>query len=231
MPTKPRGYWDDFANLEQELLAFIAERGTVGVMPTHTMLWSAGRSDLSAAMHRHGGVLAVAERLGLTRGDRCKPPRYWQDPAVIDRQLLAFIAAHGEPGVMPKKKALKAAGRGDLANAIARAGGQYATAQRLGLRPADTRRAPNHWADVAELERELRAFVTEPGRPQRMPTLAELIAARRFDLHYALQRHGGVRAMAERLDWPTASDRVGPHRASAGTGFRTTRMSKMLARS
>jgi hypothetical protein len=135
--------------------------------------------------------------------------RYWQDPAVIDRELLAFIAAHGEPGVMPKKQALEAAGRGDLANAIARAGGQYATAQRLGLRPADTRRAPNHWADIAELERELRAFVTEPGRPQRMPSLHELIAARRFDLHYAVQRHGGVRAMAERLGWPTASDRTG----------------------
>ena len=210
MPAKPPGYWDDFANLEQELLAFIAERGPAGVMPAHVMLQSAGRGDLSHAMHRHGGVLAVAERLGLTRGDRCKPPRYWQDPAVIDRELLAFIAAHGEPGVMPTQSALVAAGRGDLANAIGRAGGLYATAQRLGLRPADTRRAPNHWADIAELERELRAFVAEPGRPQRMPSLRELIAARRFDLHYALQRHGGVRAMAERLGWPTASQRPGP---------------------
>jgi hypothetical protein len=72
MPAKPTGYWDDFANLELELLAFIAERGTAGMMPTHAMLWSAGRGDLSAAMHRHGGVLPVAERLGLTRGDRCK---------------------------------------------------------------------------------------------------------------------------------------------------------------
>jgi len=210
MPAKPPGYWDDLAVLEQELLAFIAEHGTVGVMPTHAMLWSAGRGDLSGAMHRHGGVMAVAERLGLARGDRCKSPRYWKDPAVIDGELRAFIATHGEPGVMPKKQALEAAGRGDLANAISRAGGQHATAQRLGLRPADTRRAPNHWADVAELERELQAFVAEPGRPQRMPSLRELIAARRFDLHYAVQRHGGVRAMAERLGWPTASDRTGP---------------------
>jgi hypothetical protein len=43
-----------------------------------------------------------------------------------------------------------------------------------------------------------------------MPMLAELIAARRFDLHYALQRHGGVRAMADRLGWGTASDRTEP---------------------
>jgi ribosomal protein L13E len=218
MPAKPPGYWNDFANLERELLAFVAEHGKAGVMPTHTMLLSAGRGDLSHAMHQHGGIMAVAQRLGLVYDSRCKPPRYWQDLAVIDSELLAFIAAHGEPGVMPKKKALEAAGRGDLVNAIARAGGQYATAQRLGLRPADTRRAHNHWADVAELDRELQAFVAEPSRSQRMPSLRELIAARRFDLHYAVQRHGGVSAMAERLGWPTASARTGqaPEPGSGG---------------
>ena len=40
-------------------------------------------------------------------------------------------------------------------------------------------RPPNFWADCANLDREMRAFVTEPGRPQRMPTLAELVAAGR----------------------------------------------------
>jgi hypothetical protein len=207
MPAKPSGYWDDFANLEQELLAFIAEHGTAGMMPTHVMLQNAGRGDLSHAMHRHGGIIAVAQRLGLARGERCKPFRYWQDLAVIDRELLAFIAAHGEPGVMPKKATLTAAGHGNLENAISRAGGQHAVAQRLGLRLADTRRPTNQWADFDNLERELRAFVEEPGRPQRMPSLRELIAAGRFDLHYAVQRHGGVRMVAERLGWETASGR------------------------
>jgi hypothetical protein len=42
-----------------------------------------------------------------------------------------------------------------------------------------------------------------------MPTLAELIAAGRFDLHYAVQRHGGVLAVAERLGWATASKPAG----------------------
>ena len=218
MPAKPSGYWDDFANLQRELLAFITEHGTPGVMPIHTMLRRAGRGDLSQAMHLHGGIIAVAQRLGLARADRCKPFRYWQDLATIDREVLAFIAAHGEPGVMPTKATLTAAGRGDLENAISRAGGQYATAQRLGLRPADTRRSPNHWADFANLERELRAFVEEPGRPQRMPTLAELIVAGRFDLHYAVHRHGGVRAVAERLGWRTASGQRPPE---PGSGVET----------
>jgi hypothetical protein len=175
-----------------------------------SMLRSADRGNLSRAMHQHGGFMAVAQRLGLVYTGRCKPPRYWQDLAVIDRELLAFIAAHSEPGVMPKKAALTAAGRSDLENAISRAGGQYATAQRLGLHPADTRRPHNHWADFANLERELRAFLEEPGRPQGMPTLGELIAADRFDLHYAVQRHGGVRAVAERLGVQTASAQRSP---------------------
>jgi hypothetical protein len=119
--------------------------------------------------------------------------------------VLAFIAAYGEAGVMPTKATLTAAGRGDLENAISRAGGQHAVAQRLGLRPADTRRPTNQWADFDNLERELRAFVDEPGRPQRMPSLDELIAAGRFDLHYAVQRYGGVRVVAARLGWRTAS--------------------------
>ncbi len=196
MPAKPPGYWDDIAVLERELLAFIAEHGAPGVMPTHTMLRSAGRGDLSRAMHQHGGIMAVAERLGLMYDSRCKPPRYWQDLAVIDREVLAFIAAHGEPGVMPKKATLTAAGRRDLENAISRGGGQYVT--------------PNHWADFANLERELRDFVEKPGRPQRMPTLGELIAAGRFDLHYAVQRNGGVRTVAERLGVQTASAQRSP---------------------
>ncbi len=125
---------------------------------------------------------------------------------------MAFIAAHGEPGVMPTKATLTAAGRSDLENAILRAGGQYITAQRLGLRPADTRRPHNQRADFANLERALRAFVEESGRPQRMPTLAELIAAGRFDLHYAVQRNGRVRAVAERVGLNTASARRSPAR-------------------
>jgi hypothetical protein len=134
-----------------------------------------------------------------------KPLRYWDDFAVLDRELLAFIAEHGQPGVMPKQKDLCQAGRADLSLAITRSGGQHAVAERLGLRPADARRAPGYWTDFANLARELAAFVAEPGRPQRMPIARELVAAGRYDLHYAVQRHGGVLAVAGRLGWETAS--------------------------
>jgi hypothetical protein len=105
---------------------------------------------------------------------------------------------------------MEQAGRVDLSLAITRSGGQHAVAERLGLRPADSRRAPNQWADFANLERELRAFIAEPGRPQRLPTLRELVAAGRFDLHYAIQRHGGIGAISRRLGMATASPTRSP---------------------
>src|SRR4028119_1449322 len=64
--AKPKGYWEDFANVECELLAFIQKHGTSGVMPTNTKLQKAGKSSLSFAIHKHGGCQSVAERLGLT---------------------------------------------------------------------------------------------------------------------------------------------------------------------
>ncbi len=191
--------------LEQELLAFIAEHGVPGAMPTQQLLHRAGRHDLMRGIQVHGGSAAVGERLGLAHRGQRKPRGYWQDPANVDRELLAFIAERGQPGAMPKQKELHQAGRIDLLLAITRGGGQRAVAERLGLRPADPRRAPDHWADFANLERELRAFIAAPGRPQRMPIAAELVAAGRYDLHYAVQRHGGVLAVAGRLGWGTAS--------------------------
>lgn len=39
---KPHGYWDDFANVKQELLVFIAQHGTPGEMPTGAELGRSG---------------------------------------------------------------------------------------------------------------------------------------------------------------------------------------------
>jgi hypothetical protein len=210
MPAKPPGYWDDFAVLEQELLAFIAEHGVPGVMPTLPLLRRSGRHDLMHGIRIQGGAGATGDRLGLAHYGRRKARRYWQDPANVDRELLAFIAEHGQPGVMPKQKEMQQAGRADLSLAVTRSGGQHVIAERLGLRPADARRAPGYWSDFANLARELAAFVAEPGRSQRMPIARELVAAGRYDLHYAMQRHGGVLAVAERLGWAAAAHRRGP---------------------
>lgn len=44
---KPENYWNDFAHVEAELLAFIEEYGTLGVMPIEKELFLKGRGDLA----------------------------------------------------------------------------------------------------------------------------------------------------------------------------------------
>ena len=64
-PQRQRSYWGDFTNVKRELLAFIMEHGTSGVMPTRGELTQAGRGGLNDAIQQHDGQQSVAERLGL----------------------------------------------------------------------------------------------------------------------------------------------------------------------
>lgn len=101
---------------------------------------------------------------------------------------------------MPSARALLAAGRGDLAGAIARRGGYSAAAQQLGL--AWTGRKPRgYWRRFANLERELRAFIrdTRGLDPRVLPTRRQLAAAGRMDLASAIGWHGGFARVARQL--------------------------------
>lgn len=194
---RPKGYWNDFANLQAEILRFVEEHGTDGQMPTSGQLRAAGWPNLNSAIQRHGGTPAVAARLGLepTR----KPAGYWQDFEHTAQEVLAFVEQHGTPGVMPTQAAFSAAGRTDLQNAVMRSGGQLAVAERLGLRIAGPRRPYRYWAAPGRLEQDLLAYVAEHGTPGVMPTLRTLLRDGRDDLTYAIQRDGGLVAVADRL--------------------------------
>ena len=61
-----RGYWQDIANVERELKAFMGLYGITGRMPATRELQSKGANSLYGAIHKHGGFNAVAARLGLT---------------------------------------------------------------------------------------------------------------------------------------------------------------------
>lgn len=62
---KAYGYWQNFENVEQELLELIEMHGTPGVMMTSEQLKALNRGDLMDAIMQHGGITAVAHRLGL----------------------------------------------------------------------------------------------------------------------------------------------------------------------
>lgn len=114
---KPIHYWDEFANVEKELLTFATEFGKDGFMPTVAELTIARRIDLVRAIGRYGGFLVVAKRLGLERQDTDKPRGYWDDFGSVERELRTFITEHDMGYMMPTANELSARGRIDLARA------------------------------------------------------------------------------------------------------------------
>lgn len=130
-----------------------------------------------------------------------KSAGYWRDFANLERELRAFIASRAgmDPGTLPTRAELTAAGRLDLFGAISVHGGFSAVARRLGLRPARHRQRYLH--DFAGLERELRAFIA--GRQATasgvLPDRDQFARAGRRDLAAAIARHGGFSAVARRL--------------------------------
>merc|ERR1712166_1083309 len=97
----------------------VSEHGTGKTMPTKALLQSNGRSDLVGAMQLyHGGMEAVAGRLGLEMAQDYLPDHHWKDLEVVERELLLWIDQHGTPGTMPTKAQLLVSGRGDMAQGI-----------------------------------------------------------------------------------------------------------------
>ncbi len=64
IPRKPYGTWQQPGKIDRELLAFIAEHGVEGKMPSRAELAAAGRVDLALAISRGEGVTALSKRLG-----------------------------------------------------------------------------------------------------------------------------------------------------------------------
>ncbi|CAM6099943.1 unnamed protein product [Calypogeia fissa] len=63
---RPRGYWDSFENLCQEIWQFQQENGIDSThMPTRSALNKAGRADVGRALEKWGGVQEVARLMGL----------------------------------------------------------------------------------------------------------------------------------------------------------------------
>jgi superfamily II DNA or RNA helicase/septum formation topological specificity factor MinE len=208
--TKKRhGYWDDFANVESEILAFIKKRGTPNLMPTHEELKKADLSSLAAAIQKHGGYPTVAERLGLELAYTRKELGYWDDFTNLESEILAFIKEHGTVGIMPTYEELKEAQLSSLAVAIAKHGGCQSVAEKLGLGLADARKPLNYWKDFSNLKRELLAFIEKHGTLGVMPTDKKLIKAGRGDLPSVIRKHGGSQSVAERLGLTYAKKRTG----------------------
>jgi hypothetical protein len=140
---KRAGYWLDFANVEKDILAFISQHNTPGVMPTKQDLEEAGEKSLAGAMNLHGGFPEVAKRLGLKLSYSRKERDHWKDTDNLKSELSRVVEQLGTPGVMPSHEQLTEIGRTDLIAAISSNGGWTSVARRVGLTYSKKARNPN----------------------------------------------------------------------------------------
>jgi len=129
-----------------------------GRMPTRDELRAVAAAQPAAyvaesAIGAAGGFAAAAAAtgLGLSPERRARKPRgYWDSLENVSREMRSFVAEQGlDPGVLPSKAAMLAAGRFDLAKLPERWGGAPGLAAELGLRYAGrlVRAAPDPQAE------------------------------------------------------------------------------------
>lgn len=186
----------------------IREEPSDRVMPSQKEIMSAGRYDLHHGIIYNGGYRAVSLELH-------RPPSYprarTQSLRELAEELTKVMEEEGLEGRVPPPSLLCELGKQHLVRDINELGGYPTVVERmnaeLGMN-VRTRRRTGHWDDVEHLCAELREFMQLPGRGEEemegelhdcfLPTHKELIAQRRPDLRYGLQKHG-QRKVAELL--------------------------------
>ncbi|PXF44413.1 hypothetical protein BWQ96_05856 [Gracilariopsis chorda] len=209
---RPPGFWEDFSNVESELLRFI-ENSKLGLaprfMPTLKQLRDCRRSDLVGAIEKNGGVAAVAEKLNLRRVVEHKPKKYWSDWMIVESEIRAFVenqegerngdsTRKGQVSRMPSLRELRAAGRGDLAEGIVKYhGGFRAVASKLNLAPK--KKNDFFYVQFYNVAREVYTLTKDIGTDGVMPYSIVLRAAKRSDLAAAIVKFGGMSKVSQRL--------------------------------
>ena len=134
----------------------------------------------------------------MSQEKKKRPPKYWNDFSRLEEALLFFIASYGVPGIMPTRRELKAAGRGDLAAAIDNHGRFETVAERLHLHYAVQKKPKGYWNELTNLVHELRTVAAALGMPEVMPTETQLLAAGYSSLVRAIHLHGHFKEIAHR---------------------------------
>jgi len=196
---KPSGYWKDVENVKKEIDAFNLAHGTPGVMPKEDHLKATGFGSLANAVHQHGAF----KRFALEHGYQTlrKPNDYYKEFEVLRRELLDWVGLYGIPGIMPTAQQLKDAipPRNDLVVAISNHDGPSKVAGKVSLRMSHDKKPDGFYDDIANLAREVYAFVEEHHLSGEMPNAGQLRRAGQSGLARAIDFHGGFWQVANCL--------------------------------
>lgn len=178
---KPKGYWQDWKNVEREIKDL--ER-KIGHFPS---IEDIRKNNLYSVYHAiskyHGGMTAVRERLGDQEGIR--PMGYWQQWENVERELKDL---ESELGHFPTQTDLKKKRKGSLQVALSKYhGGIKNVRKRLGY-VEEVRKPMAYWHNIENVKTELRKIIEIEGR---FPTGRRLSALGQSGLSRAINLHGG----------------------------------------
>ena len=163
------------------------DEDAVLTMPTRKELEELGRKDIVRLVIQAGGFLEVAQNLGYQSVRR--PPGYWEDELVLDRELSLFVGANWIK--------LQALGENDSSDDEDYSHYWFNTVTR---RMRWTQPTVPQVVEIDDIGTEIFAETEED---RAMPSRASLLAAGRYDLHAAIVAAGGYIEVAHMLDrWP-----------------------------
>ncbi|KAL4294908.1 hypothetical protein AHAS_Ahas18G0275100 [Arachis hypogaea] len=115
---------------------------------------------------------------------RPKVPGLQRDIEILKSELVKFIAAHGQEGLMPMRKHLRLHGRVAIDKAITRMGGFRKIATIMNLSLAYKQRKPKgYWDKLENLQDEISRFQRNWGMdPSFMPSRKSFERAGRFEI-------------------------------------------------
>lgn len=226
----PCSYWRVFRNVQRRLMAYMRSQQLRDVMPSVHRMHRDGRIDLVHGIATHGGIMVVAERIGLRVVYPRRKPEYWEKPANIQREVHSILRLQPLEArkFMPSSVALVQMGRADLAAAIRDHGGWVYYAQQLGLRFAFETRTQGFWQREENVVIEIRDYMQKrygswehPGKePEKetnngdrsknamyIPAIDMLQRDGRSDIAFAIERyHDGIEEFAARNGFQVAED-------------------------
>ncbi len=139
-----------------------------------------------------------------------------RDFSLLQAELEA--SGYGAAKKIPTRKELRADGRSDLDKCISAHGGRAQVAARMGWQTDGRVRKPRgYWDSLDNLKSEIDEFTASSDDSQDgvLPLKAAMVNSGRYDLARAIEKWGGMSAVAEQLGYVTSSGSGG---SSGGSG-------------
>jgi hypothetical protein len=194
---KPSGFWKNQANVVKETRKAARLLQTAPFMPSERELRKKKLSSLAIAITDHGGFPRFAKKCGLI--PRRVPNGHYDSIQVLASDLRKLAQELRQAGVMPTSTQLRTQRLFSIMSAIDRHGGFFRVGDLASLQTDHLRKPNGHYADFANVAREVVDAVKQTSNLGQMPSSGELSSLGRSGLTVGIIRHGGFHAVASRL--------------------------------